>query len=111
MVFRTIAVISGLLISTTSIAGNIPYEQAQKSGIKRCLPAVKGLSEHLIADDRHGANSNWFTKNTDQKPFQSVIEREFENDKITEISNLLVVPTADGQCAYSYTRTAYSEQT
>ncbi|HWS39735.1 MAG TPA: hypothetical protein VN247_00425 [Arenimonas sp.] len=109
MVFRTFAFISGLLIATTSVAETITYEQAKKAGIKRCLPVIKKTSDFLVKQDAHGASSNWATEETDKQIFSSFIEHGF-NDNTTEIINLIVVPTVSGQCAFSYTRTFYSEQ-
>lgn len=103
---RTGLLVVGLLFSASSLAGeNIPLQQAQKAGVKQCLPAVQKVSEFLLEGGNHGAQGIWNTARPDKQVYASMIERTFSD--ASQIFSLVVTPVASGECPTVYERIAY----
>lgn len=96
-----------LLIASSAWAETIPEKQAQKNGIRTCLPAIKKISEFLIGDHKnYGASSSWATKEADKQMFISRIELTY-NDGDSQLMTLYTAPTTSGLCAAAYERVTY----
>ncbi len=88
------------LFAVGASAENIPYEQAQNAGIKKCLPAIKKITDFIIEDGNAGAHSFWNTNNPDGSAFSTIIERNFSDGTI--LTNVTVAPTPNGSCYVEY---------
>lgn len=88
------------VVSTSVLAENIPYDQAQKAGVKKCLPAIKKITDFVIDDGNAGAHSFWNTDNPDSSAFTTIIERNFSDGAI--LTNVTVSPTPNGKCYVEY---------
>jgi hypothetical protein len=92
-----------LIFATNNLlAENIPYDQATKVGIKKCLPAIKKMTNFVIEDGNHGAHSIWNSDTPDSSGFSTIIERNFSDGTI--VTNVVVAPTANGKCYAEYQR-------
>lgn len=97
---------AGLLLAGPSLAGeNIPLQQAQKAGVKQCLPAVRKMSEFLLEGGNHGAHGTWNAARPDKQVYASMIEKTFSD--ASQIFSLVVTPNASGECPTVYERIAY----
>ena len=106
---RQISVLAlGVLFSTVAFAENGVVEQAKKSGVKKCLPAVKFMADFLIENGNSGSHSIWHSSNADKQIFTTVIERNFSDGVL--LSNLTVAPVSSGQCAAVYDQIDYSRK-
>lgn len=81
-------------------AENIPYEQAKKAGLTKCLPAIKKITDFIIEDGNAGAHSFWNTDNPNGSAFSAMIERNFSDGTI--LTNVTVAPTTNGSCYVEY---------
>lgn len=98
-VFRYIVLFLLILATADAVAQNQVVEQAQKAGVKRCLPAVAAISNYLIGADPHGVDS-FRTRKPDEQPFSATIERDTADG--VALSSVTVTPLQDGDCALSY---------
>ena len=94
-----------LLFATSSLANNLPYEQAKKAGIKKCLSEIKGITDFIIANKPHGSHSTWSSKNTDESIYSSTIEINHTND--LNVTSIFITPTINNKCSIAYERVAY----
>lgn len=94
-----LAITLGLVAANVS-AENIPYGHAKDAGVKKCLPAIKKITDFLIEDGNAGAHSFWNTDNPDSSAFSTVIERNFSDGTI--LTNVTVSPTPNGKCYVEY---------
>ncbi len=104
--FTLIALAMGTAFSTNVFAQNVVVNQAEKAGVKKCLPAVKNMADFLIKDGNAGSYAVWNSKTPDQQVFTSVIERNFSNGIL--LTSLTVAPVTSGQCAAVYDQVSYS---
>lgn len=103
-----IALMLGSVLSSSVAADNAVVNQAAGSGVKKCLPAVRSISDFLIRDGNAGAHSVWNSNTPDKQIFTSVIERNFIDGIL--LTNLTVSPVASGQCAVVYDQIKYSSK-
>lgn len=96
------------MLAANVSAENIAYNQAKNAGIKKCLPAIKKITDFLISDGKAGAHSFWNDKNPDLSPFSTVIERSFSVGSV--VSNVTVSPTSDGKCYIEYQKIYNSDK-
>lgn len=96
------------LSGAAAAADNIPYNQAAKAGVDRCLPAVSKVTEFLIADGNAGAHSIWNSEHPGTSAFSTAIERNYSDG--ATLANLVVAPTADGKCYAEYVRIYNSDK-
>lgn len=89
-----------LSISCNAFADNLPYLQAKKAGIKKCLPAIQKISEFLVKDAKIGTHSRWSRNSPDTSAFSTVIEANVSDGTI--LMNLNVTPTLGGNCYIEY---------
>lgn len=95
-----------VLAAPMAIAGDtVPVQQAQKAGIKQCLPAVKKVSEFLIEGASHGAHGSWVSTRPDKQVYASTVERTLSDG--SQILSIVVTPTPTGECATVYERIVY----
>lgn len=94
------------LVAPMAIAGDtVPVQQAQKAGVKQCLPAVKKVSDFLIEGASHGAHGTWIPTRPDKQVYASTVERTLSDG--SQILSIVVTPTATGECATVYERIVY----
>jgi hypothetical protein len=106
---RAFIITVGLLLAGATLAGeNIPLQQAQKAGVKKCLPAVQKVSEFLLEGGNHGAHGTWNIARPDKQVYASMIERTFSD--ASQIFSLVVTPTVSGECPTVYERIAYFQE-
>ena len=79
---------------------------AQEAGIKSCLPTIQDMEKFFGEDNSYGSWSFWSKENPNKALFSVSIEIDFTDGM--HLVDLTVAPTADGMCAYSYTRTWHS---
>lgn len=96
------------VMSFAAFAGNTSYEAAQKAGVRKCLPAVKKITDFIIENGTHGSFDRWSTANPDRQQFTTTIERNFQ-DGVT-LSNVVVSPVATGECAVAYDQIGFFEK-
>lgn len=78
-------------------AENVPYEFAVEKGIKKCLPAIKEVTEFVIKDSQtHGSYSIWNTINPDTTTYTTTIETVFLDGSL--ISTATFTPDLSGNC-------------
>lgn len=87
---------------------NIVVKQAEKAGVKKCLPAIKSLSAFIIKNGDAGANSSWNSKNPDNNVFSSSIERTFSDGVM--FTDLTVSPVTSGACSAIYNMIYYESK-
>ena len=104
--FAFFALAMGVVFSANASSENVVVNHASKSGVKKCLPAVKYMADFLIKDGNAGAHSLWNTDDSNKQIFTSVIERNF-NDGVL-LTSLTVAPVTGGQCAAVYDQIDYS---
>lgn len=97
-----------LFVSSAAFADNMPYNTAKDKGIKKCLPAVKKITDFLIKDSDHGSYDTWNTKSPDTNNFYSTIERTFSDG--ASLSNVVVSPVVSGSCNVSYDQVSFWEK-
>lgn len=86
-------------------AENVVVENATKAGIKKCLPAIKYMSNFLIKDGDHGAHSQHSVSDPNNQIFTTFIERNYSDGEL--YTNLVVAPTTSGKCAAAYDQINY----
>ena len=104
--FALFALAMGAVFSTNAAAENLVVDHAAKSGVKKCLPAVKYIADFLIEDGNAGAHSVWNSNTPDKQVFTSVVERNFKDGIV--LTSLTVSPVTSGQCAAVYDQISYS---
>lgn len=104
--FSFFALAMGVVFSANTFAENVVVDQATKSGIKKCLPAVKNIADFLIKDGDAGAHSVWNSSTPDKQIFTSVVERNFKDGIL--LTSLTFAPVTGGQCAAVYDQIDYS---
>lgn len=107
----TVAVVICIGISCSSLFAddsNVVVKHAEKAGVKKCLPAIKSLSDFIIKRGDAGAYSMWNTKNPDNNIFSSSIERTFTDGVI--FTDFTVSPVASGACSAIYNKIWYESK-
>ncbi len=94
-----------LLNTSPSYAGNIALEQAKEAGVKKCLPAIKSISDFIIENGNHGAHSFWSSQKPDDQLFTSTVERNFSDGKL--LTSISVAPVKTGECAIVYEQVGF----
>ena len=97
--------VMGVTLSTNVAAENPVVNHAVEAGVKKCLPAVKYVSNYLIGDRYVGAFSSWNPDSPNMQMFTSIIEQDYGS--LTTLTNMTVSPVASGQCAAVYNQIAY----
>jgi len=90
-----------LLASNFANAQTMPEKQAQKVGIKQCLPTISKISKHLIGDSNHANYDTNAKVNPDSRSYFSHIVKSY-SDGETQIT-FSVTPTVGGKCDWAYT--------
>ena len=102
-----LALFVGLFCVTTTIyaqSENTPvYNIALKQGIKKCLPAIKKISELLLKDTDNGASCTYSTKTADAGIFKCMVEVNYSDGN--SIISISMTPTSSGTCDGEYSRT------
>lgn len=101
-----LVLVVGILLAPAAWAENVVVDQAAKAGVKKCLPAIRRVSEFLIEDGDAGAHAVWSTKNADKQVFTAVVERNFADGVL--LTSMTVSPIATGECAAVYEQVSYS---
>lgn len=81
-------------------AENQVLEQANKAGIRQCMPAVEAISRFLIGSDKHGADDAYPGKDTDRQIYSTTIERLTPEG--SRLISLSVAPVTAGNCSLVY---------
>lgn len=97
----------GLMSASAYSAGDIS-NYAESSGFKVCLSAVKALEAHLVDGSENGSITYVSPANTNDHFFNAVIELPFGDD--VTLVDLIVAPSKDGTCSFTFTQTWYTEQ-
>ena len=79
---------------------------AKQAGFTSCLSTVTKLETFLSGKRNYGSWSFWSNKQTDDQPFNASMEISFADGSI--LVDFTVMPSPDGSCAYSYTKTWYT---
>lgn len=73
-------------------------DQAQKLGVKTCLPMLKSLS-NLTVEGENVATSSWNKENPDRRAFTSLSIMRYPTPTAPRALGLITaVPNSDGQC-------------
>ena len=97
------ALVMGVMAMSAAKAEEVgPYNSAVKAGVKKCLPAIKKLSEFLLKGEQHGWKCTHVQASPDKGIFSCVMETPFS--KPVEFISMAVIPSAGGECAAHYTR-------
>lgn len=96
-----------VLLASNATAENVAFDQARQAGVSKCLPAIEAITDAIVGDGNAGAHSIWHRDDPDSTGFTSAIERNFDNG--TVMTNVNVVPTANGECYVEYQRIAHTE--
>lgn len=65
-----------LLQATASAADTLPYKKAQEIGVKKCLAKVGEISDFILKEAGHGADTIW-NKNVDGRLFSFFVSRGY----------------------------------
>ncbi len=95
-------------LASSAFAGDILVNQAKNAGIKSCLSTISDLETFFTNDIDYGTWSVWASDQSDDQVFNSTLELTFPES--SQLIDLTVAPTKDGQCSYTYTRTLYSTE-
>lgn len=109
MNYKTLC-ISALITSIClpAFAADIASNIAEKHNFKQCLSTVTELEKFFadpIGGEDYGVYVSTAKKDTSRNPLHATLELDLGTS--SQIIDLVVAPTIDGGCAYSYTRTFY----
>lgn len=100
-----ILLMSALAFANAQAALPPAAAQAEKAGIKTCLPVIESV-ENFLARGQNGTSlAFWDTAAADRNLFTAVLALENQNGN--SIVNLNVAPATDGQCVVEYALTTH----
>lgn len=79
---------------------------AREAGFTSCLSTVARLERFLSSKRNYGSWSFWSNRDTDKQPFNASMEISFSDGSI--LIDFTVIPSPDGTCAYTYTKSWYT---
>ena len=106
--YKLMLCVFSFLATSITFAINVAYEDAKNAGIKKCLPTIKSITNHLVQNEAHGAYNRWSKHNPDKQQFVTAIERNFHDG--TVLANVVVSPVISGDCAVEYDQVFFMEK-
>ena len=105
----TFSVISLLCAFQLSHASNYMAERAKENGHKSCLAVISDVESFLTkpVNGKVGTSTVWASKDANSQIVSSTTELAFSAG--TVLVDLIVAPTIDGHCSFSYTKTLYHD--
>jgi hypothetical protein len=103
--FVTHLLLGALVASTAQAALPPAAAQAEKAGIKTCLPVIESVESFLSRGHSGNVLAFWDKGAPDRNLFSALMALENQNG--SNLTNLNVMPSTDGQCAVEYTQTGY----
>ena len=104
-----VAVMTSLALGAQAQQGakeeSVPVQIAKGSGIKKCLAAVKHLSDTLLKGRAHTANCEYVAAAPDTSVFSCEAEAKWPGGD-SEYIAFSLTPSAKGPCMGEYTRVA-----
>lgn len=92
--------------STIALAeDNIIIKQAEKAGIKKCMPSIITMSNFIIDDSNSGVSSYWNSTNPDKHIFTTAIESNISD--FTMFTDMSISPVVSGDCNVVYNKIFY----
>ena len=79
---------------------------AREAGFTSCIDTVAKLEAYLGNKRPYGSWSFWSNKQTDKQPFNASMEISYSDGAI--LVEFSVIPSPDGSCAYTFSKTWYS---
>ncbi|MDQ6965343.1 MAG: hypothetical protein Q9M23_00260 [Mariprofundaceae bacterium] len=79
---------------------------AREAGFTACIGTVSKLETFLSNKRPYGSWSFWSNQQTDKQPFNVSMEVSYADSSI--LVDFSVIPSSDGSCAYTYTKTWYT---
>lgn len=79
--------------------------QAEKAGIKTCLPVIERVESFLSRGHSGNVLTFWDKAAPDRNLFSALMALENQNG--SNLTNLNVMPSTDGQCVVEYTQTGF----
>ena len=103
----TISILSLIISLQVAQASDFMAEHAKQNGHNSCLSLIKNVEQFLTkpANGNVGTRTSWSSDNANTQLVSSSIELTFSDGSI--LVDVMVAPTVDGQCSFSYTKTMY----
>lgn len=81
-------------------------KMARDAGFTSCIATVARLEGFLGSKQSYGSWSFWSNRGTDGQPFNASMEISYADGGI--LVDVSVIPSPDGTCAYTYTKSWYT---
>jgi len=81
-------------------------KMAREAGFTSCISTVARLEGFLSGKQNYGSWSFWSNQETDRQPFNASMEVSYSDGGI--LVDFTVIPSPDGTCIYTYTKSWYT---
>ena len=96
------------LLSTSAYSADQVTNYAKSSGYKACLSTVSDLESFFADKANYGSWAILAKDKSDDQPLNATLELTYTDG--SQLIDFTVVPSKDGTCSYTYSRTWYSDK-
>lgn len=96
------------LVSTSAYCADQVTNYAKSSGYEACLSTVSDLESFFAKSASYGSWAFVAKDKSDDQPLNATLELTFTDG--THLVDFTVIPSKDGTCSYTYSRTWYSDK-
>lgn len=106
---RTQVFTTCILLATASFSAHGAEQvtnYAKSSGFNSCLSTVSEIEKFFADGSNYGSWSTVAKDKSDQQPLNATLELTYSDG--SQLIDFTIIPSKDGTCSYTYTRTWYS---